>query len=217
MMGSHFFSGRNRQRRAYWLGWLLGGSLVVVSVAHRGLDWALMSAGMITFFSVYWAFMKTPYLKLGGRILALTLDNRGPDPSGRVGERDPRSELPADRYGNLSAGAFWWLAALMIAAAGAAVTVGGWQIRLGLWAGFVTLAAGLVGYRDGSGGFARARGKRLPALLATAASILLFGVPPVLYLLGYQVGCRSAISSTDIDRAPVEYGSDLDRHDTGPR
>jgi hypothetical protein len=138
--------------------------------------------------------MKTPYLKLGGRILALTLDNRRPDPSGRAGARGPQLDPPADRYGNLSAGAFWWLAALMIAAAGAAVTVGGWQIRLGLWAGFVTLAAGLVGYRDGSGGFARARGKRVPALLATAASVLLFGIPPVLYLVGYQIGTRSTIS-----------------------
>src|SRR3954452_24219427 len=49
MMGSHFVSNRSRQRRAYWLSWLLGGSLVVVSVAHRGLDWALMPAGMIAF------------------------------------------------------------------------------------------------------------------------------------------------------------------------
>jgi len=200
MMGSHFFSGRSRQRRAYWLGWLLGGSLVVISVAHRGLDWALMLAGMITFFSVYWAFMKTPYLKLGGRILALTLDNRRPDPSSRATDDDPSPDLPADRYGNLSAGAFWWLAVLMIAAAGAALTVGGWNIRLGLWAGFVTLAAGLVGYRDGTGGFSRARGQRLPALLATAASVLLFGVPPVLYLLAYQIGCRTQ----------VEGGSDPD-------
>jgi hypothetical protein len=201
MMGSHFFSGRSRQRRAYWLGWVLGGSLVVISVAHRGLDWALMLAGMITFFSVYWAFMKTPYLKLGGRILALTLDNRRPDPSSRSNDDGPSPDLPADRYGNLSAGAFWWLAVLMIAAAGAAVTVGGWNIRLGLWAGFVTLAAGLVGYRDGTGGFTRARGQRVPALLATAASVLLFGVPPALYLLAYQIGCRTQ----------VEGGSDPDR------
>ncbi|MBB5163565.1 hypothetical protein [Mycobacterium sp. AZCC_0083] len=192
MMGSHFFSGRSRQRRAYWLGWLLGGSLVVISVAHRGLDWALMLAGTITFYAVFWAFMKTPYLKLGDRILALTLDNRRPDPSSRANDHDPSPDLPADRYGNLSAGAFWWLATLMISAGGAAVTIGGWHnIRLSLWAGFLTLAAGLVGYRDATGGFARARGQRLPALLATAASVLLFGVPPVLYLLAYQIGYRT--------------------------
>jgi hypothetical protein len=192
MMGSHFFSSRNRQRRAYWLSWLLGGSLVVVSVAHRGLDWALMPASMIAFFSVYWAFMKTPYLKIGGRIFALTLDNRVPDTSDRDDERESPSDLPADRYGNLSARAFWWLAALLVAAAGAAVTISGWHdIKQIMSAGFFTLAAGLVGYRDGAGGFTRVRGQRVPALVAAAASILLFAAPPALYLLGYELGCRS--------------------------
>jgi hypothetical protein len=192
MMGSHFFSSRSRQRRAYWLSWLLGGSLVVVSVAHRGLDWALMPAGMTAFFSVYWAFMKTSYLKIGGRIFALTLDNRAPDPSDRADERNSPSDLPADRYGNLSAGSFWWLAAFLVAAAGAAVSISGWQdIRLITSAGFFTLAAGLVGYRDGAGGFTRVRGQRVPAVIAAAASILLFALPPALYLLGYELGCRS--------------------------
>jgi hypothetical protein len=200
MIGAPFFSGRSRQRRAYWLGWLLGGSLVTVSVVHRGLDWALVLAGMLTFFSVFLAFMKSPYLKLGGRILALTLDDRRPDPSERANDRDSSPELPADRYGNLSARAFWWLAALLIAAAGAGVALGGWHdIRLMLWVGFLTVAAGFVGYGDAVRGFTHARGKRLPALLATAASIVLFGIPTALYLAGYQIGRRSFERGDDPD------------------
>jgi hypothetical protein len=218
MMGAHFFSGRRRQRRAYWLGWLLGGSLVAISVAHRGLDWVLLLSGTVTVFSVLWAFMKTPYLKLGGRIHALTLDNRRPDPFLRVTDRDSSSDLPADRYGNLSARTFWWLAAILIGAAGAAVTAEGWHTRAGLAAGFFTVTAGLAGYGDGRAGFSRARGQLFPALVATAASVLLFGVPPALYLLGHQIGSRFTVSNrarSDQVSQPAHTGSSQDTGASG--
>jgi uncharacterized membrane protein YhaH (DUF805 family) len=187
MVGGAFLDGRRRQRGAYWLSWLTGGAIMVLADCLNGGS-GLMIGALLVAMSVMIAFFKSPYLKIGGRIYAVSLEDRQPDPPADGEPAEPPAPLPADRYGTLSAAAFWWLMAAMHGAAAVVVVFEGWTSPQVLLVAAFALVLGMTGFGDSSRGFTRLRGQYVPGVVCLIASIPLFGVPPLLYLLGYEIG-----------------------------
>lgn len=80
MVGGAFLTTRRDRRRAYWLCWLAGGAVMVATVGHDDLDRGLSLAGLCVVMSLITAFFKSPYIKIGGVIIAASRDDRQPDP-----------------------------------------------------------------------------------------------------------------------------------------
>lgn len=205
MVGGAFLSGRRRQRRAYWLSWLVGGVLMTLAADHAG-GGGLTMAAFCAAMSVMIAFLKSPYLKIGGRIYALTLDDRQPDPP--EGDDGPASPVarPTDSYGNLSAATMWWLMTILIGSGSVVVAVEGYAVDTVWVPGFFAVCLALTGWGDGANGFGLARRQYLPAAILTAASVPLFLIPPLLYLVCFAIGRRHpARRDHDVD-ASAESG-----------
>jgi hypothetical protein len=190
MVGGDFLRGRRRQRRAYWLSWLLGGAIMTVAVGHADGGDGLTMVGFSVAMSVMIAFFRTPYLKIGGRIYALTLDDRQPDPPEDGDGPAPRVPRPADSYGNLSAATWWWLMAWLIGSGSAIVAVEGFAVATVWVPAFFAVCLAMAGCADGATGFGVARRQYLPAAVLTAVSVPSFLIPPLLYLVCFGLGRR---------------------------
>lgn len=137
------------------------------------------------------AYCYTPYLKFGGKIYALTVqDSRADTPTPLATDAEP--DPAADAYsGIITARKLWWLILpLMLFSVGNFYffIVGrgeGWVAATGL-ALLVLLAVG-AGYGDASWGYAIARGQYLQFVIASVVTVGLFAV---LYLLAYSAGKR---------------------------
>jgi uncharacterized membrane protein YhaH (DUF805 family) len=187
MVGGAFLDGRRRQRRAYWLSWLTGGAIMMFA-DHLNGGSGLMIGALLAVMSVMIAFFKSPYLKIGNRIYAVSLEDRRPDPPADGEPAEPPAPLPTDRYGTLSAATFWWLMAAMHAAVALVVVYEGWTTRQVLLIAAFAVLIGMTGFGDSARGFTRVRGRYAPGAVFLIASIPLFGAPPLLYLLGYELG-----------------------------
>ena len=206
MIGGAFLRGRRRQRRTYWASWLIGGLLMVAATGHSdprsGLNMAAFAAAM----SVMIAYLKSPYLKIGDKIYALSLDDRQPDPPEDGEPARPPVPRPTDSYGNLSAATYWWLMTAMLGSGAIVIAFEGFSAGPVWPAGFFSLCVGITGYGDAAQGFGVVRGKYLPAAVLTVVSIPLLLVPPLLYLVGYAIGTnfpqrRHRDNDTHVDAA----------------
>jgi len=178
------------QRRIYWGSWLLAAPLMSLSLLNRG--WTAVAVGMAACVgaSVLYAYLRTNYIKINGRIHTYALFRNRPDNAEEV-PRTAIPELPRDAYGNaLTAPKFWWtLVAFTLAAASVAVVYGPAGVTIG-GALFVAAAAASTGYVDGHDGFPIARRQRVQLAVVTVASLPLFLLPPVCYALTYAAGRR---------------------------
>lgn len=147
---------RSTQRRIYWgcaCGGALSGFLMGYPNWKSGIWIGLGFLGAMTLAA--WAY--TPYVKIGGRIYALTVDNSQPDPDVALTARDDRldpngaltarttdreSDPAPDSYGGmLTRTAMWWL--LVVIAVIAAGNAFGFAVgKGGGWAAAV--AAGFL-------------------------------------------------------------------------
>jgi hypothetical protein len=188
MMTAAFLPHRHVQRRTYWLSWLAGGLTMTAAAAHSGPRNAWTIAVFAAVMSVMIAFFRSPYLKIGGTIFALSLSDRQPDPPRNGQPPAPPRPLPRDRYGNLSAATFWWIQAFLFAAGAVNVTTAGWKPSTAACVAVFTLALAMIGFADASDGFPIVRRQFVPALVLTASSVALLFIPPAAYVLGYTMG-----------------------------
>lgn len=81
------------QRRLYWLGY--GGAAVLCGVAMlpRGWEFSVWAVGLVAMASAGWAYARTGYLKVGGRLFTVSAADRQRDER-ECRERD-RSEAAA--------------------------------------------------------------------------------------------------------------------------
>lgn len=187
------------ERRQYWFGHGGAAVLVGLSLSHRGWQAVLGGTGLVVFVTLLYAVLNTPYLKIGDRLITASDSDRRRD------ERDrgitPRPPAP-ENYATSTPGAFWWILLGLTVLAAICVALpphADWRSWVGL--AMVGFMAPAVGVLDGRGRFPVARGQRVPAALATLASIPLYGAPVVLYAAGYLLGRR----------LPVGYGWYHDR------
>lgn len=68
------------ERRLFWWSWVIGGVLLAASLSERGPRAALAALLATAVVAVSFAFFKTSFLKIGGRVYALDPERRHPDP-----------------------------------------------------------------------------------------------------------------------------------------
>lgn len=133
------------------------------------------------------AYFRTSYLKIGGRIHSFWIARTRPDPL-PDGSPAPPVIPPSDSYrGQVTADAQWWLMAVASVCAGVSALVLGMSgATLGVAALPVVLLAG-TGYIDSYDGFPIARRRWVQLALIVVSSIPVFLLPPIAYLIGYYI------------------------------
>lgn len=181
------------QRRIFWgasVAASLFGFLMLYSMYQNwkeGIGVALFFLGLMTFL----AYFNSPYIKIGGKIYALTVqDSRAETP--RPTPADPEFDPAPDAYsGIITAMKLWWMAVpgLAICAISAYffIFTSDHDLWFGLATALLVVLALLYGYGDGSWGYRIARGQYVQfgiVAVVTAGSFTL------LYLAAYWAGRR---------------------------
>jgi hypothetical protein len=179
-IGSLFFvQNLQWERRIYWASWVLVGLLVALALEYRGWDVAIAVFAAAMFGAVCYAFMRTSYLKVGSKVYAFSIP-------------ESQADRPQhDSYlGVVSARNFWWLTVFLNCVLAYGVFVFGWRWQTTAYTAGFAVAAAVCGLDDATRKLPIARGQHVQAFIATVASVLLWLVPPAVYLLAYQVGKR---------------------------
>ena len=187
-----FKHSRTSQRRIYWSCTCVGavsGFLIGYPDWTRGSGMALFLLGVMAVA----AYAYTPYIKVGGKIYALTVQDSRPDADESSDKTDaaaPKLDPAPDAYsGIISATKMWWLLVpLLVISSGNtyAFATGegeGWVALIGVT--FLVFLAIATGYGDASWGYGIARGQHIQF---GVAAVVTAGVFAVLYLAAYQVG-----------------------------
>jgi len=196
---------RSTQRRFYWAGAglaAIAGFLMVYPNLKNAIGIAVTLFATMTLI----AYLSTPYIKIGGRIYALTTGDQQPDPEDSLTVddsaphqhnapaqlADPLIDSAPDSYdGTLSHVTVWW--ALVVIAGIAAVNVGAFLFSDGKaaaaagGAGFLALLTIITGYCDASWDYPIARGQYLQLAIA---SLITAGSFALLYLIAYDTARR---------------------------
>lgn len=193
-MASVFVRDRRLDRKIYWLGWLIATSCISFAVLPRGWQASLAIGLLGVFAAVLYAYLRTPFLKIGGRIYALSINDSRPDPpTGEVPEELP-SAPPPDSYpttaGPVSARNLWWVLVALTCLMSVGVYLVGWVWQVVLATVVLAVLGGIFGVDDATRKLPMARGQYVQAFIVSVASILMWLVPPVCYLLGYGIGRR---------------------------
>lgn len=172
-------------RPVYWLSWAIGGCVMSLAVVDRGLPAVCLAAGAAVGFASLYAYFRTPYIKIGGRVFAFTIPDSRPDPP-RSGRPPLLPPAPFDSYREfITAPKLWWaLAVVTCVAAYAGYEFGITGATLGLTA-LVTATIALIGHWDAREHFPVARRQSIQLSVIVVASIPLFLVPPVGYFAAF--------------------------------
>jgi hypothetical protein len=186
-----FVKNRRVERRIYWSTLIIGSILLAAALLHRGWGIAVTGFAAFMFGGVFYAYMRTPYLKIGTRIYAFSIPDSRPDPQDEDVHQEAPPMPPRDSYlGVVTARNFWWLVVALNCGLAYGVYAFGWRWQtIAYTAGFALFVA-VCGVDDATRKLPIARGQHVQAFVALAASILLWLIPPIVYLLAYQVGKR---------------------------
>jgi hypothetical protein len=193
LIQQYFKHSRRSQRRIYWSCACVGAVAACLAFYpdwKKGLGMALFFLGVMTVA----AYAYTPYIKFGGKIYALTVQDSRPEPdeTTEAATADPERDPAPDAYsGLLTATKMWWLLIpLLVISSGnlyAFATGEGeaWVALIGI--AFLVFLAVATGFGDASWGYGIARGQHIQFGLAAIVTV---GVFAVLYLAAYHVGKR---------------------------
>ena len=194
------------KRRAYWSTWLGGCALAALAVVHRGWATSVGLFAVLALAGVVTAIRYTPYLKIGGRVIAVCGYDR------REGRRAPTPTFPRplrDRTGPH----LWWLLVGLAVFVSLSVVTSGWGWRAYLFGNMLLGMMGLFGFDDGRQRFPILRRQYLQAALVTVVSIPLCGVPVLVYVAAYALGARRPVRYSRHD-AEARYYHQNDRLDS---
>ena len=142
------------------------------------------------------AYAYTPYIKISGKVYALTVQDSQPDPDensarapGTTVTEQAHDPAPDAYSGLLSATKMWWLLIpLLIISTGNiyafAFSRGEWWVAV-IGLAFIVFLAVAMGFGDASWEYGIARGHRVQFAIAAIVTV---GVFAVLYLAAYQTG-----------------------------
>lgn len=137
--------------------------------------------------AVLFAYFRTSYLKIGGRIYSYAIARTQPDPL-PDGSPAPPVIPPSDAYrGMVTATAHWCLLTVFSVVAGtSALMLGMGPATLGAGV-FAVVMLAFTGYLDSYDGFPIARRRWVQLALIVVSSIPVFLLPPIAYLIGYYL------------------------------
>jgi len=119
---------RRSKRRIYWSGWMSATLCAAISLLPLGPRTTAITFVGFAFCIVFWAYLTTPYLKIGERIFALTMADSRPDPDPDTGGGLPKLTPPPDSYpGPVTAATAWWILAILTVTAAVGVYLRGWM------------------------------------------------------------------------------------------
>lgn len=188
---SHFKLELSRQRRVYWAcacAAALAAFFWVYPKWKDGIGLALLFVGAL----IVVAYCNTPYIKIGGKVYALTVQDTCPenDDNSPPAENDQDYDPAPDAYsGLITASKTWWLMLPLLVISSINVyhfIVGpgeGWVAAIGI-AMLLLLAVG-AGYGDASWGYNIARGQYIQFGIA---AVITAGAFAVVYLIAYYAG-----------------------------
>ncbi len=179
------------QRRIYWLGWLIAALCFALAVLPRGWPGSLAIGLLALFAAVVYAYLRTPFLKIGGRVYAVSgIEEASASDTAQYPQSAARDDNYPTALGPLPARNMWWILVAMMCIVSLGIYLVGWTWQTILGAVFLTVMGALAGVDDGSRKLPIARGQQIQAFIASVASILLWLAPPICYYLGYRVGQR---------------------------
>jgi hypothetical protein len=186
---------RSLQRRIYWSCACLGAAAAFLAFypnSKKGIGIALFFLGVM----IVAAYAYTPYIKIGRKVYALTVQDSEADSD----ENSDQTTLTAtathehdpapDAYsGLLSATKMWWLLIpLLVISTGNVYAFasgrGEWWVA-GIGLAFLLFLAVAMGYGDASWGYGIARGQHVQFVTAAIVTVGMFAA---LYLAAYQTG-----------------------------
>jgi hypothetical protein len=181
---------RSSQRRIYW------GSTCVAAVSgflacYPNWQNGLGVAGTFVAAMTLAAYAATPYIRIRGKIYALTVRLR-------VEQTDPQSDPAPDSYsGMLTPATMWWMLvglAVIVAIDECAFLFSDGKAGIAaMGAGLLALLAVGAGYGDASWGYRIARGQYVPFGIA---SIITAGSFALVYLIAYYTARRWPLRRT---------------------
>jgi len=203
------------ERRRYWLGY--GGVAVLagLGLCFQGWQTGLYTAGFVMVYTVMYAALKTPYLKIGDRLITASESDRRRDERDRgIAPQPPARE----NYATSSPAKMWWILVFFSSMSATGVLLphdGDW--RSWIVPVMYLVFAPFIGLQDGRGRFPVARRQWIPAALTGLASIALYGIPIVLYAVAYLIGRRMPVSyGWYYDKAVLQHEKGEDGRATEP-
>ena len=152
----------------------------------RGWRAVILALTMGSLAALCFAYFRTSYLKINGRIYAYALANTRPDPP-LDGEAPPVMPPPDAYRGMVTATAHWCLLTVFSVVTGTSALMFGMGPET-LGAGTLTVAMlAITGYIDSYDGFPIARRRWVQLALIVISSIPVFLLPPIAYLVGYYL------------------------------
>lgn len=189
-VGSVTAKSRELERRLYWIGWLIAAVCFALAALPRGWPGSVGIGLLAVFVAVLYAYLRTPYLKIGHRVYSIV----------SVEEEPPSHNPPASRndsyptaIGSLSARSMWWVLVALTCAMSVGVYLVGWSWQLIIGTAFLAVLGAVTGNDDGSRKLPIARGQLVQAGIVSVASILLWLAPPVCYYVAYLIGQRGSL------------------------
>ncbi|MGU3499438.1 hypothetical protein [Mycobacterium sp. C31M] len=175
------------ERRIFWSSWFVGTAVMALAVTVRGWATAVLMFAVTAGLGVLIAYLRTPYLKVGGRIFSYTIARTQPDPPADGSPAPPVIAPPGSYRGVVTAATHWWSLTVFSAIAGVTtITSGMGREALAGTALVVTLLA-FTGYLDAKDRFPIGRGQRVQCILIVIASVPNFLLPTVAYLIAYYI------------------------------
>jgi len=182
---SSFKIGVEIQRRIYWVSVAVA-AVFGAAMAYPKWTTGLWIAGILLGAMTVAAYTTTPYIKIGGRIFALSLADSQPESQAAPHPGDAIDPTPDSYSGMLSAAKMWWMLVIIAVIAGGNVYFAAVGREKGFipWiaAAFIALLALGIGYADGSWDYPLARRQYIQFAVA---SLVTAGAVALLYLASY--------------------------------
>ncbi|MGV0626918.1 hypothetical protein [Mycolicibacter minnesotensis] len=189
--------GRHAERRWYWGLVCIAGTAGVLSTYPTWNRAAALGFAPVASMVVL-AYVSTPYIKIGGKIYALTITDPDPEDapasSGDSTSDSTQQEVdphPDSYSGLLTAPTMWWLFVALTSINTANIyfaAVGRGEVWVGLLSGALfVLVTAPTAYGDASWRYPIARGQYIQFAVA---SVITAGVFPLLYLTTYYIAQR---------------------------
>lgn len=184
---------KNRQtaRAVYWIASLAGCALLGLAATPRGPGLAAGMALACLVFVVLTAIAYTPFLKIGGRVIASHLSDSRPDEPDGTAPPFSRGSAAESYDGSHRADIMWWGTAAGAVAIAVITVLARWPPGLLFFVIPFTCIIATYGFDDARRRQPYARGNRLPFIIFGIASVTYALLPLLAYLGAYRLGLRT--------------------------